>query len=66
MTYSEYPKILTVSCAICGAPVTIIIELMAGTPRPIGGLMRVPFDPEPTVLDGCEHFHGTEENDDRD
>lgn len=57
MSWSDYPKVLTVACAICGANVTIAVELIAGTPRHIGGLMRVPFDPEPTVLDGCEHFH---------
>jgi len=63
MSWNDYPKILTVLCAICNEPVTIAVELIAGTPRPIGGLMRVPFDPEPTVLDGCEHFHeGAETN----
>lgn len=66
MSYSEYPKVVAVDCAICGAKVTIILELMADTPRPMGGLMRVPFYPEPTVLDGCEHFHEREaENHDR-
>jgi len=63
MTVNDYPKILTVACAICGEPVTIAIELIIGTPRPIGGLMRVPFDPEPTVLQGCHHFYeGTDTN----
>lgn len=62
MTWHDYPKILKVECAICGQMVTIAVELIAGIPRPIGGLMRVPYDPEPTVLDGCEHFHEKGEN----
>jgi hypothetical protein len=66
MSYSEYPKVISVDCAICGEAVTIILELMADTPRPMGGLMRVPFYPEPTVLDGCEHFHERESNNARD
>lgn len=60
MSFSEYPKVVAVDCAICGAAITIILELMADTPRPIGGLIRVPFYPEPTVLDGCEHFYERE------
>lgn len=60
MSWNDYPKIMSVDCAICGETVTIIVELTAGTPRPIGGLMRVPFDPEPTVLEGCEHFYQRE------
>jgi hypothetical protein len=57
----DFPRIDSVDCAICGETVTVIIELVAGTPRATGGLMRVPFDPEPTVLSGCEHFYGTDE-----
>ena len=62
MSYSEYPKVVSVECAICGEEVTIILELMADTPRAMGGLMRVPFYPEPTVLEGCEHFYEREED----
>jgi hypothetical protein len=64
MKFHDYPQISTVRCAICDQDVTIIIELIAGTPRATGGLMRVPFDPEPTVLAGCEHFYGTDETSD--
>lgn len=56
MTGWDYPKLVAVECALCGATVTVILELMADTPRPIGGLMRTPFYPEPTVLAGCHHF----------
>jgi hypothetical protein len=61
MSVYDFPRIDSVDCAICGETVTVIIELVAGTPRATGGLMRVPFDPEPTVLSGCKHFYGTDE-----
>ncbi len=57
---ADYPKLLGVKCAICGADVLLIIELIIGTPEPMAGIMRVPFDPEPTVLAGCEHFYQRE------
>ena len=64
MTISEYPKLTEVNCAICGAKITLIIELIIGTPTPIDGIMRLPFDPEPTVLDGCHHFYDREADND--
>ena len=60
MSISEYPKLVSVNCAICGAEITLIIELIIGTPEPIDGLMRLPLDPEPTVLSGCHHFYDAE------
>lgn len=54
---NDYPKVVSVSCAICGAKVDIAIELQIGTPKPDGGRMKVPIDPTPTVLAGCEHFY---------
>lgn len=57
MTDYDYPKLVEVSCAICGEKITLAIELIIGTPEPIGGIMRVPFDPEPTILAGCHHFY---------
>lgn len=57
---ADYPKLVGVKCAICGADVLLIIELIIGTPEPMAGIMRVPFDPEPTVLAGCEHFYQRE------
>lgn len=57
---ADYPKLLGVKCAICGADILLIIELIIGTPEPMAGIMRVPFDPEPTVLAGCEHFYQRE------
>ena len=58
---ADYPKLMSCKCAICGSDITLIIELIIGTPEPIGGIMRVPFDPEPTVLAGCEHFYQPQE-----
>jgi len=60
MSLSEYPKLTSVKCAICGEKITLIIELVIGTPQPIGGIMRLPLDPEPTVLSGCRHFYDAE------
>ena len=62
VSVSEYPKLAEVNCAICGAKITLIIELIIGTPEPIDGLMRLPLDPEPTVLSGCHHFYDVEIN----
>lgn len=45
----SYPEIATVDCAICGEPITIIIEECD-----TGLIFR------PTVLAGCEHFHKKE------
>lgn len=64
MRGNDYPKIVTVLCALCSAPVTIALELLGQEPQRIDGLMRVQFLPEPTVLDGCEHFHEKGENPD--
>jgi len=64
VTYIEYPKLAEVKCAICGAKITLIIELIIGTPEPIDGLMRLPLDPEPTVLAGCHHFYDRETDND--
>lgn len=44
---TEYPKIVSVDCAICGEPVSIIIEEEGPAVRP-------------TVLAGCEHFYQRE------
>lgn len=60
----SYPKLTTVDCAICGATVHLVIEQVIGTPKTTGGLMRVPFDYVPTVLDGCDHWHPPLEEDD--
>ena len=57
-----YPRLARVECSICGADVELIIEQLAGQPRPIGGLMRVPFDYVPTVLAGCEHWYPQKPN----
>lgn len=64
MSISEYPKLVSVNCAICGEKITLIIELIIGTPEPIDGLMRLPLDPEPTVLSGCHHFYDQEKQND--
>jgi len=32
MTFIEYPKLAEVKCAICGAKITLVIELIIGTP----------------------------------
>ena len=64
MTYAEYPKLAEVDCAICGERITLIIELIIGTPEPIAGLMRLPLDTEPTILAGCEHFYRKDASDD--
>jgi hypothetical protein len=39
------------------------MELIVGTPKPMGGLMRVPFDEVFTPLDACEHVATAEELD---
>lgn len=57
---SDYPKLATVRCAICDTKITFIIELVIR--RSLGdGLNPLPFDPEPTVLDGCHHFYDRED-----
>jgi hypothetical protein len=62
---SDYPKLVTVSCAVCAAEITLIIELVIRTPLIRDGLNPLPFDPEPTVLSGCEHFYRRERENDR-
>lgn len=47
----SYPQLATVDCAICGEPVTIIIEECD-----TGLVFR------PTVLAGCEHFYEPKES----
>lgn len=52
---TDYPFLIVEACPDCGHRCVAVMEIVIGSPRPTGGLMRVPFDEQFTLLDGCYH-----------
>lgn len=53
---TDYPFLVVERCHDCGQTCVGVMELVIGSPRPTGGLMRVPFEEVFTVLDACHHI----------
>jgi hypothetical protein len=53
---NKYPFLWYDICQDCDCELIAVVEQTIGTPRPVGGLMRVPFQPAITWMQVCEHI----------
>lgn len=51
----KFPFVWSDICPDCDAEVVAVVEQTIGTPRPIGGLMRVPFEARVVWMQACSH-----------
>lgn len=56
----KFPFIWTDICDECETELVATVEQVIGTPRPTGGLMRVPFEAQIVWMQACEHIDNDE------
>lgn len=52
----KFPFLWYDICPDCDCELVAIVEQTIGTPEAVGGLMRMPFEPQITWMQVCEHI----------
>jgi hypothetical protein len=51
----RFPFVWSDICPDCDTDLVAVVEQTVGTPRAVGGLMKVPFEPQVVWMQSCHH-----------